>query len=716
MKTEASRRPFKFLVVFSLFVSFLPINTNKSVAATYGAPSAPQSIIQTANASGVTLTWSAPATGTPNSYVIEKSTDGTSWSSVTSVSSGTTSYLISSGLSPSTSYFFRIAAVSSGTQGAYGYPWTKLYGTTTAVRDGSGNIVYESSFGITAGDAFSTASSSFSRVRYRFATTINAVSRYADLDFYKWSTDKTAASVSPSITNLRIPSTSGTSSQFTIQANVTDLNVYSNSSSVSSGYGMTGRLEIWPWNYGTALSGLSPAGNSGNYDYDDTPSGDSGYGSFQVHDLDAYKPVFVWNRHGDGPEIAYGKNPADHPDWTFCKTGSGSSFCPAPSAFSLQIYVNSPITTSAVITPANTAVPTISGTTTFGETITSTTGTWSNSPTSYTYQWSRSATSGGSYTSIPTAINSTYRLEAADVGQYLKVTVTATNASGSASATSAATAQITKATPTFSAWSNVTKTFGDANYTVTAPTVTGSIPGSFSYSSSNTGVISISSSTFTVAGGGSTTITATFTPTDTVNYNSATTTNTVTVNKAPQTAITITTTTATYGSTLTLASTGGSTGGTYTYTKVSGNCTLSGAVLTPTATGSCVVQSSLATDANYLAETSTATTITISSGTVSASLTLEPGNLIFRQAKNITAVATVAGKITFRVAGKILPGCKNKSVSAGNSFTAICSYRPSNHSYVTITATLNPTDSYYVGTVTNSAQYLVTRRVGPRVP
>ena len=716
MKTEASRRPFKFLVVFSLFVSFLPINTSKSVAATYGAPSAPQSIIQTANASGVTLTWSAPATGTPNSYVIEKSTDGTSWSSVTSVSSGTTSYLISSGLSPSTSYFFRIAAVSSGTQGAYGYPWTKLYGTTTAVRDGSGNIVYESSFGITAGDAFSTASSSFSRVRYRFATTINAVSRYADLDFYKWSTDKTAASVSPSITNLRIPSTSGTSSQFTIQANVTDLNVYSNSSSVSSGYGMTGRLEIWPWNYGTALSGLSPAGNSGNYDYDDTPSGDSGYGSFQVHDLDAYKPVFVWNRHGDGPEIAYGKNPADHPDWTFCKTGSGSSFCPAPSAFSLQIYVNSPITTSAVITPANTAVSTISGTTTFGETLTSTTGTWSNSPTSYTYQWSRSATSGGSYTSIPTAINSTYRLEAADVGQYLKVTVTATNASGSASATSAATAQITKATPTFSAWSNVTKTFGDANYTVTAPTVTGSIPGSFSYSSSNTGVISISSSTFTVAGGGSTTITATFTPTDTVNYNSATTTNTVTVNKAPQTAITITTTTATYGSTLTLASTGGSTGGTYTYTKVSGNCTLSGAVLTPTATGSCVVQSSLATDANYLAETSTATTITISSGTVSASLTLEPGNLIFRQAKNITAVATVAGKITFRVAGKILPGCKNKSVSAGNSFTAICSYRPSNHSYVTITATLNPTDSYYVGTVTNSAQYLVTRRVGPRVP
>jgi hypothetical protein len=670
-------------VIAPLFISI------PAQAATYGAPSAPQSILQSASASGVALSWSAPASGSPTNYVIERSTNGTTWTSVVTVSSATTSYTVSSGLSPSTSYYFRIAALAGATQGAYGYPWTKIYGTTTPTRN-AGNIVYESGFGIAAGNAFSSASADFSRIRYRLGTTISSVAKYADVDFYKWSTDKTAASVSPSITNLRIPSTSGTSSQFTVQANVTDLNVYSDNTMVTSGYGMSGRLEIWPWNYGTERSGLLPAGDAGVYDYDDAPSGNSDYGSFQVHDLDNLKPVFVWNRHNQ-PEIAYGKNPTNHPDWTFCGQGQGT--CTLPSSFSLQIYVNSPITTSAVITPANSAVPTISGTTTFGETLTSTTGTWSNTPTSYTYQWSRSATSGGSYTNISGATNSTYRLVAADVGQYLKVTVTATNASGSASATSAATAQIAKATPTFSSWSNVTKTYGDANYTVTAPTVTGSIAGSFSYSSSNTGVISISDTTFTVAGGGSATITATFTPSDTTNYNSATTTNTVTVNKAAQSAITITTTSATYGSNLTLASTGGSTGGSYSYTKLSGNCTLSGAVLTPTATGSCVVQSSLAANANYLAETSTATTITISSGSVSASLTLEPGSLVFRQAKNITAVATVAGKITFRVAGKVLPGCKNRTVNAGNSFTATCSYRPSNHSYVTITATLDPNDS-----------------------
>ena len=246
---------------------------------------------------------------------------------------------------------------------------------------------------------------------------------------------------------------------------------------------------------------------------------------------------------------------------------------------------------------------------------------------------------------------------------------------------------------------------------------TSSSSGAITYSAGSSTACSINSSSglVTISAGTGTCIISASVAED-ANYLTTSSTNsvTITVSRIAQSAITITPATATYGSNLTLVSTGGSTGDSYNYSKVSGNCSLSGAVLTPTATGSCVVQSNLAANVNYLAETSTATTITISSGSVSASLTLAPGNLTFRQAKNVTAVATVAGKITFRVAGKILPGCKNKAVTEGNSFTAICSYRPSNHSYVTITATLDPTDSYYVGTVTYSAQYLVTRRTGAR--
>ncbi|MCW2993934.1 MAG: hypothetical protein JWQ18_1429, partial [Conexibacter sp.] len=43
----------------------------------------------------------------------------------------------------------------------------------------------------------------------------------------------------------------------------------------------------------------------------------------------------------------------------------------------------------AAAVPANTALPAITGTTTDGLTLTSTTGTWSGSPTSYTRQWQR---------------------------------------------------------------------------------------------------------------------------------------------------------------------------------------------------------------------------------------------------------------------------------------------------------------------------------------
>jgi hypothetical protein len=407
--------------------------------------------------------------------------------------------------------------------------------------------------------------------------------------------------------------------------------------------------------------------------------------------------------------------------YTFTMTATNGAGTSSPSSASNSITPNTataPTISTAVLNSAGTQI-----TLTYNETLSATTAATS----AFAVSDSGTAVNVSSVTAsgftVTLALASTI-----NIGRVVTVSYTDPTAGDDASAIqdsvgndaiSLASRSVTndstvKATPTFSSWSNVTKTFGDANYSVTAPTVTGSLAGSFSYSSSNTGVISISGTTFTVQGGGSATITATFTPTDTTNYNSATTTNTVTVNKASQSAITITTTNATYGTNLTLASTGGSTGGSYSYTKVSGNCTLSGAVLTPTATGSCVVQSSLATTTNYLAETSTATTITISSGTVSASLTLAPGNLTFRQAKNIAAVATVAGKITFRVAGKVLPGCKNKTVNAGNSFTTTCSYRPSNHSYVTISATLNPTDSYYTGTVTNSAQYLVTRRTGAR--
>jgi hypothetical protein len=92
--------------------------------------------------------------------------------------------------------------------------------------------------------------------------------------------------------------------------------------------------------------------------------------------------------------------------------------------------------------PVNTAPPTISGTVQVGSTLTAATGTWSGSPTGYAYAWSRCDQSGNNCAAISGATSSTYVLQQVDAGTTLRVAVTATNASGSNSVTSAQTAVV----------------------------------------------------------------------------------------------------------------------------------------------------------------------------------------------------------------------------------------------------------------------------------
>lgn len=73
--------------------------------------------------------------------------------------------------------------------------------------------------------------------------------------------------------------------------------------------------------------------------------------------------------------------------------------------------------------PVNTVAPAVTGTATFGSTLTTTNGTWTGAPApTFTYQWFRSPS-----TSISGATSSTYVLVAADVGFGIFCQVTATN-------------------------------------------------------------------------------------------------------------------------------------------------------------------------------------------------------------------------------------------------------------------------------------------------
>ncbi len=86
--------------------------------------------------------------------------------------------------------------------------------------------------------------------------------------------------------------------------------------------------------------------------------------------------------------------------------------------------------------PVDTAVPTLSGTTTQGSALTTSTGSWKYSPTSYTYRWNRCGKTGSNCTTISSTTRQSYTLQSADIGHTLEAVVTATNSSGAASSTS----------------------------------------------------------------------------------------------------------------------------------------------------------------------------------------------------------------------------------------------------------------------------------------
>jgi hypothetical protein len=98
--------------------------------------------------------------------------------------------------------------------------------------------------------------------------------------------------------------------------------------------------------------------------------------------------------------------------------------------------------------PHNTAAPSISGTAQVGQTLTANNGTWTGDPApTFADQWQRCDTAGANCAAISGATAATYTAQTADAGKTLRVSVTATNSSGSASASSAQTAVVSQAGP-----------------------------------------------------------------------------------------------------------------------------------------------------------------------------------------------------------------------------------------------------------------------------
>jgi hypothetical protein len=94
--------------------------------------------------------------------------------------------------------------------------------------------------------------------------------------------------------------------------------------------------------------------------------------------------------------------------------------------------------------PDDTVGPVVSGTTKVGSVLSTTNGSWTHSPTSFSYEWDRCDTSGSACRPVGSN-RTTYRLQSADAGSTIRVTVTAKNAYGAARSTSSPTGVVAPA-------------------------------------------------------------------------------------------------------------------------------------------------------------------------------------------------------------------------------------------------------------------------------
>ena len=83
------------------------------------------------------------------------------------------------------------------------------------------------------------------------------------------------------------------------------------------------------------------------------------------------------------------------------------------------------VTAPAAAAPTNTALPTVSGSTVQGQTLSTTNGSWSGSPTMMAYQWQDCNSSGASCSNIAGATGSSYTLGSGDAGHTIRSVVTA---------------------------------------------------------------------------------------------------------------------------------------------------------------------------------------------------------------------------------------------------------------------------------------------------
>ncbi|HOD81452.1 MAG: hypothetical protein BWX88_03900 [Planctomycetes bacterium ADurb.Bin126] len=137
-----------------------------------------------------------------------------------------------------------------------------------------------------------------------------------------------AAAISSNVAKIGIPTTS---SGMLAQHKLSNMSVYSNSGSVTTGANIgTGNIEFWPSDYNASNAVAIPGASGSTYDYGDgNASRSAGYGSMQIHNYGAGQTVFAYNHWGNSgstnSDLTIGNMSSGNPDATFAANTPGYS-------------------------------------------------------------------------------------------------------------------------------------------------------------------------------------------------------------------------------------------------------------------------------------------------------------------------------------------------------------------------------------------------------
>jgi len=356
--------------------------------------------------------------------------------------------------------------------------------------------------------------------------------------------------------------------------------------------------------------------------------------------------------------------------------GMGSSTITAVNVTSAR-YTSATINASFVVTKGTSSLTNFSvPAKTFGDASFDITPPTTNSTGAFTYISSNTAvaTIAGNVVTIVGIGSSTITASQAATTLFLATTTTTSFV-------------VNKATPTITNFSEITKTFGDAAFSLVAPTSNSA--SSFTYTSSNTAVATIAGSTVTIVGGGTATITAS--QAATTNYSAGTTTATMTVSQATPTITNFSVPEKVTGdASFTIVNPTSNSSGAFTYTSSNTSvATIDGNMVTIVGKGTSTITASQASTTNYI------------SGSITATLIVRPTPVI----TNFAAITKTFGNAAFSIVAPTTDSDGTFTYTSSN--TAVATISGTTITIVsagtsTITASQSNTANYGSGTITTS--------------